>query len=200
MRLSIQAKKQGATTTTIGSANHVRLRENSKKGTKLLKFIHGTLYNGKLAKRDGHAPTDECPLYYRPDSCTHIAEERKANKNLAISCHNAACQLIHAAIRNSTKGGGALYSADDLRLVAADTGNQNQTTEEELSSIMTPTQEENQLTEGTHQTLNDLLEPLPPDVETRYRRHTDVYQDPQYDKAATAGYSECTETPTRIPD
>jgi hypothetical protein len=45
-RLVIQAKKQGAPTATTGTALHVRLRENSKKGTKLLEFIHGQLYNG----------------------------------------------------------------------------------------------------------------------------------------------------------
>ncbi len=124
-RLIIQAKTHGANTATIGTALHVRLRENPREGTKLLKFIHGQLYNGKLATRYGHAPTDECPLCHRPDSCTHIAGECKAHKNLAISRHNAACQLIHAAIRNSAKGDGALYNADDLRLVAADTCIQN---------------------------------------------------------------------------
>jgi predicted outer membrane repeat protein len=142
-RLITKAKQQGATIATTGSALHIRFRENSKEGTKLLKFIHGQLYNGKLAKRYGHAPTDEFPLCHRPDSCTHIAGECKAHKHLAISRHNAACQLVHAAIRNSAKGGGALYSADDLRLVAADTGNQHQTPEEELSFIMNLPQEAN---------------------------------------------------------
>jgi hypothetical protein len=50
MRLILQTKKQGATIATTGTALHVRLRENSKEGTKLLKFIHGQLYHGKLAK------------------------------------------------------------------------------------------------------------------------------------------------------
>jgi hypothetical protein len=199
-RLIFQAKEQGATTATTGTAIHTRLRENSKEGTYLLKFIHGQLYNGKLAKRYGHAPTDECPLCHRPDSCTHIARECKFHKNLTISRHNAACQLIHAAIRNSAKGGGELYGADDLRLVAADADNQNQTTEEELSTIMTPILEANQPTEGTTHTLIDRLEPLLPEVETRLRRHTDVSQDPRYDRATTAGDSECTEDPTRIPE
>jgi len=103
-----------------------------------IKFIHGQLYIGKLAKRYGHTLTDECPLCHRPDSCTYIAGECKAHKNLSISRHNAACQLIHVALRNSAKGGGTLYSVDDLRLVAADAGNQNQTTEEKLSSLVTP--------------------------------------------------------------
>ncbi len=73
MRLVLRAKEQGATTDTTETALHTRLRENSKEGTNLLKFIHGQLYNGKLAKRYGHAPTDECHLCHRPDSCTHIA-------------------------------------------------------------------------------------------------------------------------------
>jgi len=48
--------------------------------------------------------------------------------------------------------------------------------------------------------LNDWLEPLLPEVETRHRRHDDVSQDPRYDQATTAGDSECTEAPTRILD
>ena len=141
-RLILQARRQGTNTATTGAALHTRLRENAKEGTHLLKFIHGQLYNGKLAKRCGHAPTDECPLCYRPDSCTHIAGECKAHKNLSISSHNAACQLIHVAIRNSAKGGGALYVAEDLRLLAADAGNKHQTTEEDLASLVTPLQED----------------------------------------------------------
>jgi len=137
-RLILQAKTQGANTATTGMALHARLRENSKEGTSLLKLIHGQLSNGKLANRYGHALTDECLLCHRPDSCTHIAGECKAHKNLSISRHNTACQLIHAALRNSAKRGIALYSADDLRLVAADAGNQNQTTEEELASLVNP--------------------------------------------------------------
>jgi hypothetical protein len=74
---------------------------DTKEGTPLLKFIYGHLYNGKLAKRYEHAPTDECPLCHHPDSCTRIAGERDAHKNLSINRHNAACRLIQAAIRNS---------------------------------------------------------------------------------------------------
>ncbi len=142
---------------------------------------------------------DKCPICHRPDSCTHIAGGCKAHKNLAINRHNAACQLIHAAIRNSAKGGGALYSADDLRLVAADAGTENHTTEEELSSITTPTQAEKHPTEVPHQTSTDWLEPLSPEVETRHLRHTDVSHDPRYDQVTTADDSECTEAPNRIP-
>ena len=46
----------------------------------------------------------------------------------------------------------------------------------------------------------DLLQPLPPDVQTRHRRHTNVSQDPRYARATTAGDSECTEALNRIPD
>ncbi len=104
----MQAKATGARTAQTGISLHARLRTNPKEGTTLLKFIYGQLYNGKIAKRYGHAPTDECPLCRRPDSCTHIAGECKYHKHLAISRHNAACQLVHAAIRNFAKGGGAL--------------------------------------------------------------------------------------------
>jgi predicted outer membrane repeat protein len=103
-------------------------------------------------------------------------------------------------MRNSAKRGGALYSADDLRLVAADKGIQNQSTEEELSPIRTLTKEENRPPEDTHQSLTEWLEPIPPEVKTRHRRHTNVSQDPRYDRAPTAGDSECTEAPTRIPE
>ena len=48
MRLILQAKTQGANTATTGTALHARLRENSKDGTNILKFIHGHLYNDKL--------------------------------------------------------------------------------------------------------------------------------------------------------
>ena len=108
-----------------------------------------------LAKRYGHALTDECPLCHRSDSCTHIAWECKSHKILAISRHNVACQLVYVTIRNSAKGGGALYSADDLRLVAADAGTKNQITEEELSSITTTIQAEKHPTEVPHQTSTD---------------------------------------------
>ena len=156
-RLILQSRIQGATTATTGTALHARLRENLKEGTNLLKFIHGQLYNGKLAKPYGQAPTDEYPLCHRPDSCTRIAGEYKAHKNLSISRLNATCQLTHAAISSSPKEGGALYIADDLRLVTANAGSQNKTTDEELSSIATPTQEETHPTEVKHQTSTDWL-------------------------------------------
>ena len=123
-RLVLQARTQGATTATTGTALHARLRENSKEGRNLLKIIHRQLYNGKLAKRYGHAPTDECLLCHRPDSCTHIAGECKSHENFSISRPNAACQLTHATIRSSAKEGGTPYIADDLRLVMTYAGNQ----------------------------------------------------------------------------
>ena len=91
MRLILHAKTQGANTATTGTTLHIRLRENAKEGSYILKCIHGQIYNGKLAKRYGHAPTDECPLCHLPDNCTHIAGECKFHKNLSISRHNAAC-------------------------------------------------------------------------------------------------------------
>jgi hypothetical protein len=69
-----------------------------------------------------------------------------------------------------------------------------------ISSITTPTHAEKHPTEVPHQTSTEWLEPLPPEVETRHRRHTDVSQDPRYDQAPTAGDSECTEAPIRITD
>ncbi len=123
-----------------------------------------------------------------------------AHKNLSIRRHNAACQLIHVAIRNSVKDGGSLYSADDLRLVAADAGNQNQTSEEELASLVTPQQDDLYPKQGPDHTLTTRLEPLPPEAVARHRRHTDVSRDPKYDQATTHGDSECIAAPSRIPD
>ena len=77
--------------------------ENPADVTSLLNFAYRQLYNGKLALRYGHAPTDECPLCHLPDSCVHMASECKPHKNLVISRHNAACQLVHTTIRNSAK-------------------------------------------------------------------------------------------------
>jgi len=110
-RLILLAKYKGARIAETGTALHIRLVENPAGGTNLLKFAYDQLYNGKLALRYRHVPTHECPLCHLPDSCTHIAGKFKAHKNLTISRHNAACQLVHTAIRNAAKGGGALYNA-----------------------------------------------------------------------------------------
>ncbi len=61
--------------------------KNTTEGTTLLKFICGQLYNGKLAKRYGHALTDECPLCHIPDSCTHIA--RVCNSTLLLQIEDS---------------------------------------------------------------------------------------------------------------
>ena len=90
---------------SVGKAIHCRLTASAWEGSTLIKIIYGQLYNGKLAKRYGHAPTDEC-LSHKLDSCTHIAGECPYHKALTASCHNAACQLVHAAIRKSAKSGG----------------------------------------------------------------------------------------------
>ena len=65
-RLILQARTQGAQTTTTGASLHTHLREHPKEDTNLLKFIYGRLYNGKLAKRYGHAPDGRVPLMPPP--------------------------------------------------------------------------------------------------------------------------------------
>ena len=90
-RLILRAREQGARIVATGQTLHTRLRKRSKEGTDLLKYLYGQLHNGKLAHRYGHAPTDECPLCYLPDSCTQIAGNCEARKNLHINRHNAAC-------------------------------------------------------------------------------------------------------------
>jgi hypothetical protein len=85
--------------------------------------------------RYGHAATDECPLCHKPDSCTHIAKKCNKHEGLRIGRHNAACQLIHAAIRKTSKGGGANHSAPDLVLISADTGTLLQTKAGSLAAL-----------------------------------------------------------------
>ena len=121
LRLIIANNEKWARTKTVGEALHKRLTHRPWEGTSLLKFIYGKLYNGKFVRRYGHAISDECPLCHMPDSCTYIAGEYPDHEALRISRHNAACQLVHAAIRKTAKGGGALHNAPDLVLVMADT-------------------------------------------------------------------------------
>ena len=54
-RLILQAKTYDVNTATTGASLHTRFRENAE-GTNLLNFSTGHLYNGKIAKRYGHAP------------------------------------------------------------------------------------------------------------------------------------------------
>ena len=119
----------------MGRATYKKLTSHPKEGTIVLKFVYGQLYNGKLAKRYGHAPTDECPSCHKPDSCTHIAGECPDHEARRIGIHNAACRLIHAAIRKNAKGGGALHSAPDLVLVATDTSTLLQTTTDSIETL-----------------------------------------------------------------
>jgi ribonuclease HI len=201
-RLILSSKENGARTHTVGRALHKKLTYHSWEGTSLLKFVYGQLYNGKLAKRYGHAPTDECPLCHKPDSCTHIAGECQAHDALRISRHNAACQLIHAAIRKAAKGGGALHSAPDLTLVMADTGTQPTTTEADIKSLSLNPEERN-LPREAEACPQDWLAPLPTPNEISARRRTDVSQDPRYIQwglTASTCDEECIQAPRRLPD
>jgi hypothetical protein len=105
----------GTNTSYTGQAIHRRLTANAWEGSTLLKFLYGQLYNSKLAKRYGRTRTDECPLCHKPDSCTHIVGECPHHKSLTISRHNAACQLLHAVIRNTAKCGGTLHKSPGPR-------------------------------------------------------------------------------------
>ena len=109
-------------------ALHKKLTHSPGEGISLLKLIYGQFYISKIAVRYGHALTNECPLCHMPNSCTHIVGECPDHEAMRINRHNAACQLIHAAIRKAAKGGGALHSAPDLVLVMTDTGTQRMTT------------------------------------------------------------------------
>jgi len=74
-RLVQQNIEVGTNTHSVGKAIHRRLVASAWEGSTRLKFLYGQLYNGKLAKRYGNAPIDDCPLCHKPDSCTHIAGE-----------------------------------------------------------------------------------------------------------------------------
>jgi hypothetical protein len=66
MRLILIAKEKGACISETGKALHRRLVENPADGTNLLKFAYNQIYNGKLAYRYGHAPTDKMPTLPTP--------------------------------------------------------------------------------------------------------------------------------------
>ena len=82
----------------------------------------------------------------------------------------------------------------------ADAGIKHQTTEDTLASLVAPLQEDPHPVTGPDQTPPDWLAPIPPEVKTRRRRHTDVSQDPRYDIPTPTGDSECIEDPARIPE
>jgi hypothetical protein len=170
-RLITNAKTQGARTNIVGTALHSLIRNSPREGITILKFVYGQLYNGKLAYRYKHAPTDACPLCGLPDSCTHIAGQCNTHNDQFISRHNAACQLTHAAIRAAFKGGGTLYSPHDLRLVSMDAGTKHQTTDEDIADL-TLTSDEQDLTTQTPPPNTDWLSnpPLTPFTPQRNRR------------------------------
>ena len=105
-RLLLKNIEVGTNTHFVGKAIHRRIAANAWEGSTLLKCTYGQLYIGKLAKRYGHAPTDECPICHKPDYFIRIAGECPCHKALTISRHNAACQLVHAVIWKSAKSGG----------------------------------------------------------------------------------------------
>ena len=115
--------------------------------------------------------------------------------------HNSACQLVHAAIRKTAKGGDALYSAPDLVLVMADTGTKPLTTGDRIE-IFSSTPEE-LIPQRHNETLShDWFAPLPKKEEISSRRHTDVSQDPRYIRwglSAAEGDAECAKAPRRTP-
>jgi hypothetical protein len=162
----------------VGQVLHKKLTHSPWEGTSLLKFLYGQLYNGKLALRYGHAPTDEYPLCHMPDSCIHIAGGCPIHEALRISRHNAACQLVHAAIRKTAKVGAALHSAPDLILVMADSCVQPMTTGDSIETL-SPTSEDTDPSRTRETIPQDWFAPLPTTEEIRRKRHNDVSLDPK---------------------
>jgi hypothetical protein len=97
-----------------------------------------------------------------------------------MTIQTAACQLIHAAIRESAKGGGALLNALDLVLITADAVSQPQTSKESLEALCSSIPDEDLGETRDLDTPMDWLEPLPFAEAIRSRRHTEVSQDPRY--------------------
>ncbi len=61
-----------------------------------------------MAFRYNQAPTDACPLYGLPDSCTYIASQCDVHNIQSIGKQHASCQLTHAAIKTVLKSVGNL--------------------------------------------------------------------------------------------
>jgi len=135
IRLILKSKAPGARTHTLGTAIHSHIRKCPNDGIPLLKFIHGQLYNGKLAYRYKLAPTDACPICGLPDSCTQIAGECKTHNNQFIGKHNTTCQLAHASIRTAFKGGGTIYLPHNLKLISMDSEAKLQTTDANIDDL-----------------------------------------------------------------
>jgi hypothetical protein len=134
-RLILQAAKDGARLTTTSTQITTRRKNSPKQANQLFKFLWGQLYNGKLAFRYGHQPTNACRLCGAPDSCTHIAGACPANTSHIIKKHNAAVQLVHEAIRHSAKGGAALHRSPPT-LISCDAGNIIQTTPAQIAKLL----------------------------------------------------------------
>ena len=131
----LDASERGARLTESGKRIQAwRSAGQHKKAKNHLLFLWGQLYNGKLAKRHGHAPTDACRLCGMPDSCTHIGGECNGSNGLFIKRHNAAVQLVRAMVRNCAMGGDALHSTP-LVLVTCDAGAQPQTSMENVLAM-----------------------------------------------------------------
>ena len=138
---------------------------------------------------------------------THIAGECSHHEALRIGRHNAACHLIHAAIRRTAKGGGALHSAPDLILVAVDTGTLLETTADSLDSLPSSSRDPNTPPNDEHPPCEEdtsqdwLILHSPPRHD--HRRHTDVSQELRYTQrvlSAAKSDAECTAAPRRIPE
>jgi len=132
------------------------------------------------------------------DSCTHIAGEFTDHEALRTNHYNAACQLVHAAIRETARGGGALHIAPDLVLVAAYAGSQSQTSDATLASLSSAPEGENTDPRVVATPL-DWLASLPTMEDIHGTRHTD----PMYNQRGLStadGDVECTTAPCRVPE
>ena len=117
-----------------------RLRSgNVRDAMRLFKYLWGTLYCGKLAKRYKHAQTDECPLCHFPDSCTHIGSGCPKHTGLYISRHDAAVRMIADYLLHSPKGASALHQS--LRLLSRDAGRNERPMTEDFDELVSATEE-----------------------------------------------------------
>jgi hypothetical protein len=84
----------------------------TREATVLMQIRTGNVYNQKHAHRWGWSPDACCPLCGMADSTTHIlsACQHKPMNNMVAERHNQAGRLIAAAVDESGKGGGLVFT------------------------------------------------------------------------------------------
>jgi hypothetical protein len=83
---------------------HTTLVSTQERAT-ALKYRYGALYNGKLAKRYGHAQHSRCLLCGNEDGCHHTASGCPAMTAMYTARHNKIGRQIMTRVIRGRKGG-----------------------------------------------------------------------------------------------